>query len=325
MRILRNREIQANTFQGSVVTIGNFDGVHRGHAELFRCLKVKSKMLGLPSVVVTFEPHPLKLIAPEMAPKLITNFEQKSKLIADAGIDYLVVIDFTPEFSRLSAENFVVDFLCGSLGMRHIIIGHDYAFGRGRQGNYATLKQLGEQIGFSIENIDPVGEDEAVFSSSLVRSMITSGDVEGAASILGRYHVLSGRVVHGREIGAMLGFPTANIDTCNELIPADGVYAVWVAIDNKLIKGACNIGTSPTFEGVSRTIEVFLIDFSGQLYGHEFTFCFVSRLREEKKFSGAEELIKAITADVSLTREVLTAADNSMIKMIYANCFPEVV
>jgi riboflavin kinase/FMN adenylyltransferase len=208
--------------------------------------------------------------------------------------------------------------------MRHIIIGHDYAFGRGRQGNYDTLKLMGEQLGFSIESLEPVGENNIIFSSSLVRSMIAAGDVSGATSILGRYHVISGRVVHGREIGSMLGFPTANIAVCNELIPADGVYAVLAAVDGELVQGACNIGTSPTFEGAERTVEVFLLDFSGQLYDRELAFCFVQRLRGEKKFPNADALIKAICDDVASARKILSTVDMSKVKTIFAQCPEEV-
>lgn len=320
MQILKNSEIPKNLFNGSVVTIGNFDGVHRGHAELFRCLKLQSEKLGLPSVVITFEPHPLKLIAPQFAPKLITTYGQKAELIAESDVDFLVVVEFTREFSSQGAEEFVKSFLCEKLGMKHIIIGHDYAFGRGRQGNYGTLKQMGAQLGFSVESLAPVGEPGIIFSSSLVRTMITDGDVAGASSILGRYHAVSGRVVHGREIGTMLGYPTANIAVCNELIPADGVYAVLVALDDKLVFGACNIGTCPTFDAVERSVEVFLLDFKGELYDKELAFCFVQRLRGEKKFPDADSLIKAIGDDVASTRKILSRVELNKVKTIFAKC-----
>jgi riboflavin kinase / FMN adenylyltransferase len=316
MRILTGSEIINHNFNGSVVTIGNFDGVHRGHTEMFRLLTSQSAQLGLPSIVVTFEPHPLVFLAPEVAPPLITTFEQKAALIAEAGIDFLVVIEFTREFSMIEAEIFVRDFLCTSLGMRHIIIGHDYAFGRNRQGNYETLARLGAELHFTLEDLDPVGAGDTVFSSSLVRRMIADGDVGRAATILGRYHVITGRVVHGREIGQKLGFPTANIATRNQLIPADGVYAVMVAVADQLFQGACTIGTNPTFEGKERTIEVFLLDFDGSLYERELVLCFVQRLREVIKFADAVTLIQAIELDVSSTRTILAACDLSMVKLL---------
>lgn len=314
MQILDCTDIGIKHFEGSVVTIGNFDGVHCGHAELFRHLKDLGARLGLPTVVVTFEPHPLVVLAPEAAPHLITTFDQKAALIAAAGIDCLAVIEFTPEFSLRSAESFVHDVLCLSLGMRHIIIGHDYAFGRDRQGNYETLSRLGGEYGFALEDLEPFGVEGTIYSSSLARRMIASGDMPGATQVLGRYHVISGQVIHGCEIGHKLGFPTANIATRNELIPADGVYAVMVAVGDELFQGACSIGSNPTFDGKERTIEVFLLDFARQLYGHEIALCFVQRLRDVCKFPDAGTLIQAIEQDVATARMVLAAVQKEMIK-----------
>jgi len=324
MRILTGSEIFNKNFDASVITIGNFDGVHRGHVELLRHLKQVSLRLGLPSVVVTFEPHPLALLAPDISPPLITTFEQKAALIADEGIDCLAVIGFSHEFSMISAESFVRDVLCSSFGMRHIIIGHDYAFGRDREGNYDTLARMREECGFALEDLDPVGESDLIFSSSLVRRMVADGDVSGAARILGRYHVVAGQVVHGREMGQKLGFPTANIATPNELIPPDGVYAVMAAFNGGLYQGACNIGPNPTFDGKEQSIEVFLLDFSGQIYGRELAICFVERLRGEKKFPDMESLIQAIRQDVLETRKILAAIDPTMIKPLFADGRKEV-
>ncbi|BCS53942.1 riboflavin biosynthesis protein [Geobacter sp. SVR] len=264
-------------------------------------------------MVVTFEPHPLKVVAPELAPQLITTFNQKAALIAAAGIDCLAVIPFTAEFSRMPADSFVREILCRSLGMRHIIIGHDYAFGRDRQGNFETLAHLRTECGFLLEDLDPVGQGKDVFSSSLARRLISAGDMAGASAILGRYHVISGRVVHGREMGHKLGFPTANIATPNELVPPDGIYAVMVAANGGLYQGACSIGTNPTFDGKERSIEVFLLDFSGELYDTEIALCFVQRLRDMIKFPDAEALIRAIGADVSATRAILAEVEGHLI------------
>lgn len=314
MRILTGQEIFRKNFEGSVVTIGNFDGVHRGHAEIFRHLNLTARRMGLPSVVVTFDPHPLAVLAPELAPPLITTFDQKVGLIAEADIDNLAVIEFTRQFAQLSAADFVHEILCHSLGMRHIIIGHDYAFGRNREGNYATLEHLGDEYGFTLEDLKPVGDGSAIFSSSLVRRLIAAGDMVGASLVLGRYHVVSGEVVHGREIGQKLGFPTANITPRNELIPPDGVYAVLVAVGDRVFQGACNIGTNPTFDGQQRTIEVFLLDFSGDLYGCELSLCFVQRLRDVKKFSGAGALIEAINLDVAASKTILSSVSRKLVK-----------
>jgi len=309
MRVVTGSDIGTGIVHDCVVTIGNFDGVHRGHREIFRHLTASAVRRGLQSVVVTFEPHPLKVLSAEGVPPMITTFEQKIALIGSAGVDYLVVVPFTAEFARTTAEDFVREMLCDSLGMRHIIIGHDYAFGKGREGNYQTLERIGAERGFTLEDMEPVGEAGMVFSSSLARRMIAAGDMQGASLILGRYHMISGTVVHGRDIGHTIGFPTANIATRNELLPPDGVYAVMVSLDGCLVKGACSIGLNPTFAGGSRAIEVFMLDYAGQVYGRPLAVCFVQRLRDIRKFSGVPELVEAISRDVQNTREILAEVD----------------
>lgn len=317
MKILTFKDIEQFPLAGSVVAIGNFDGVHRGHMEIFRRIKSKAAEMGLPAVVVTFEPHPLHLLAPEKAPLLITTIEQKIALIQESGVDIVVVVGFTREFSTLPADVFVSEYLCGRLGMRHIVIGHDYAFGYKRQGNVETLSWMGSENGFTIENLDPVGEGEVVFSSTLVRNMVSAGSVSAVTSILGRFHAVSGIVVHGREIGQMIGFPTANIQTFNDLMPADGVYAVMVAVGGTLFKGACSIGTNPSFGGCSHTFEVFLLDFSGELYGVELSVVFIERLREVQRFDSVAALIEAIGKDVDKAGKVLSGADMKMVKPLF--------
>jgi riboflavin kinase/FMN adenylyltransferase len=315
MQIVTGTNIYEKIIDASIVTIGNFDGVHRGHAEIFAHLKRKSLVHGLPSVVVTFEPHPLKILAPESAPSLITTFAQKTALIAESGIDFLVVVPFSKEFSQVSANDFVLNILCSSLGMRHIIIGHDYAFGRNREGNFKTLERLGIRNGFSLEDLPPIGEDGVVFSSSLVRSAVAGGDMGAAARILGRYYQISGTIVHGRDIGHSIGFPTANIATSNELFPPDGVYAVMATVDGQCVKGACNVGCNPTFGGNVRTIEVFLLDYSDQIYDHDITVQFVQRLRPELKFPDVAALKVAISQDVVNTRINLENVNKNYLRL----------
>lgn len=315
MRIVTGTNIYDKILDASIVTIGNFDGVHRGHAEIFAHLRRKCHDRGLASVVVTFEPHPLKVLAPETAPSLITTFEQKAALIEEAGIDYLIVVPFSKEFSRMSARDFVLNILCNSLGMRHIIIGHDYAFGRNREGNFKTLETLGALHGFTLEDLPPIGEGGVIFSSSLVRSAVADGSMDAASRILGRYYRIYGTVVHGREIGQTLGFPTANIVTPNELIPPDGVYAVMAKVDGRLVKGACNIGINPTFGGNARTIEVFLLDYSATIYDHGIEVHFVQRLRPVQRFADAAALKSAISHDVASARIILENADSSYLKL----------
>jgi len=315
MQIVTGMNIYDKILDASVVTIGNFDGVHRGHAEIFAHLRRKSCDRGFPSVVVTFEPHPLKVLAPESAPLLITTFEQKTALIKESGIDYLVVVPFSKEFSRLSASDFVLNNLCKSLGMRHIIIGHDYAFGRAREGNFKTLGVLGALHGFTLEDLPPLGDEGVIFSSSLVRSAVADGDMDAAARILGRYYQVSGAVVHGRDIGHSLGFPTANISTANELLPPDGVYAVMAEVDGQLVKGACSIGFNPTFGGDTRTIEVFLLDYSGQIYDHRIEVHFVQRLRSVQRFPDVAALKSAISLDVANARIILAKVNSDYLTL----------
>jgi len=319
MRIVTGSDIGTGIIHDSVVTIGNFDGVHRGHTEIFRHLISCGIERGLQSVVVTFEPHPLKVLSADASPPMITTFDQKVALIGSSGVDYLVVVSFTTEFARMTADDFVCNVLCGSLGMRHIIIGHDYAFGKGREGNYTTLERIGAEKGFTLEDMEPIGEKGMVFSSSLVRRKIAAGDMEGASGILGRYHMISGIVVHGRDIGRRLGFPTANMATHNELLPPDGVYAVMVSVDGRLVKGACSIGLNPTFAGGSRSIEVFMLDYADQIYGREIAVWFVQRLRDVIKFPDADTLVSAITRDVLHTREVLATVELDRVKPVMMN------
>jgi riboflavin kinase/FMN adenylyltransferase len=270
-------------------------------------------------VVVTFEPHPLKVLAPKTAPTLITTTDQKLRLMAAAGIPCVVLVRFTLDFAAVTAERFVSEWLCDSLGMEHIVIGHDYAFGRGRTGDYRTLEFLGAERGFSVEYMDPVGDEGLIFSSSIARKLIATGDLAGAARVLGRYHQITGHVVHGSERGRGLGFPTANVATANELLPPDGVYATMVQIGDELIAGACNIGRNPTFAGEDRTVEVFLLDFDRRIYGCEIALWFVERLRGERTFADGAELAAAIAKDVARTRGILDAVDHGLLKPIQDN------
>lgn len=293
----------------SVVTVGNFDGVHLGHREIFRQVVARARALSATSVVVTFSPHPLRVLRPDDRRFcLITTDQQKQQLIAESDIDLLLVIPFTQQFANLSAEQFVRQVLSGYLGTRQLVIGHDYAFGKGREGDEAFLVRMGAELGFEVASLDPVGEGGLLFSSSMVRRLVFSGAVAQARRILGRYHRISGTVMHGREIGRSLGFPTANISTDNELIPCDGVYAVTVDVAGVLFMGACSVGINPTFQGGQHTIEVFLFDFEGVLYGCQVVIQFVERLRDVVRFADATSLIAQITEDVAAARKMLTAA-----------------
>jgi riboflavin kinase / FMN adenylyltransferase len=290
------------------VTIGNFDGVHLGHREIFRRVRELARAAGGVSVVVTFVPHPLKVVASEKSVKLITTTREKESLIEASGIDYLLEIPFDAAFAAVSARDFVERILVGALGMEQLVIGYDYAFGRGREGNVEILRELGLVHGYSVELLPPVTNGALVYSSTLVRSLVGEGDVKGVVAVLGRHFRLTGSVVHGEHRGRILGFPTANLATDDELLPAAGVYAVKVRVGETLYDGACNIGTNPTFQNERLTLEVFLLDFEGDLYGREITLFFLERLRGERRFPDLESLKAAIAADVARCREILRGA-----------------
>jgi len=291
-----------------VATIGNFDGVHLGHREIFRRVRSAAADLNGTSVVITFEPHPLTVVPSTRQISLITTATEKEALIEAAGIDCLVIIPFTREFARRSAREFVDEVLVGRIGVSRIIIGYDYAFGRNREGGTALLTELGRELGFEVEVLTPIGENGHVFSSSEIRRMVREGEVNSVVPLLGRHFSLGGRVVHGHHRGKVLGFPTANVVSDHELIPADGVYAVKVRVDAALFDGACNIGTKPTFGEEARTIEVFLFDYDGVLYDRDLRIFFIERLRGETAYPDAEALRCAIASDVVRCREILGAA-----------------
>ncbi len=307
MRIVRTDDFLKKISDRSVITIGNFDGVHRGHREIFNRVCSHSSADNATSVVMTFDPHPLQILAPQKAPLPITTIPQRIDLIAESDIELLLVIPFSSEFADISAEHFLRRILHSSLGLCRLVIGHDYAFGRNREGDEQFLKKFSEELGFQMDVMEPVGDGTIIYSSSAVRRSVLAGDMPSATSILGRCHRVSGTVVHGREIGRSLGFPTANIVTENRLIPADGVYAVRVEVFGELYMGACSIGLNPTFDGGVRTIEVFLFDFDGNLYGQQINIYFAERLRELLRFNDPDSLGRQIGADVARARSVLSS------------------
>jgi riboflavin kinase / FMN adenylyltransferase len=290
------------------VTIGNFDGVHLGHREIFHRVRELARAAGGVSVVVTFIPHPLQVLSPGTGVKLITSPREKESLIEASGIDYLLEIPFDAAFAAISAQEFVERILVGAIGMEQLVVGYDYAFGRGREGDLTLLRKLGERFGYSVELLPPITNGSTVYSSTKVRQLVCEGDLKGVVAILGRHFCLTGTVVHGQHRGRGLGYPTANLDTDEGLLPAAGVYAVKVRIGAQLYDGACNIGTNPTFENVRLSLEVYLFDFTGDLYGREVSVFFIDRLRGEERFSDLEALKAAIAADVERCREILRDA-----------------
>jgi len=307
MIIVRNLEELTAPLRNAVVTIGNFDGVHLGHREIFRRVVRKAREIGGTSVVYTFVPHPLKVVAPERAPRLINTYAEKERLIAASCIDVLICAPFTAETAALSASRFVEEILVAKIGVLHLVVGYDYAFGRGREGNVPFLRRMGETFGFDVEELGPICGEGEVYSSTRIRRMLTEGEVRGVVALLGRHFTLEGEVVHGAKRGKSLGFPTANICTDKEILPRPGVYAVKVKRGEDLYDGVVNIGCNPTFcsEGIS--VEVHLLDFHEQVYGETLRLYFVERLRDEMLFPAPEALIRAIAADIARARQLLAA------------------
>jgi riboflavin kinase / FMN adenylyltransferase len=305
MIIIRSIDDIPARLPNPVITVGNFDGVHRGHQEIFRRLRSAAAQHEGVSVVVTFEPHPLKVLFPERDFRLITTYAEKERLIEESGIDYLINIPFTRDFADIRAADFVRGILVERIGMKGLIIGYDYAFGKNREGDAVLLRRLGDEMDFFVDELDQVGDGDTGFSSSMVRERILAGDVGGVVPLLGRYFSVGGIVVHGFHRGKQLGFPTANIAAEEDLLPAPGVYAVKVADNGRVHDGACNIGDNPTFHGIRTTVEVHLLDFDGDLYGKRLRVYFIERTRDEREFANVEALKEAIGHDVARCREAL--------------------
>ncbi|MFJ9611717.1 bifunctional riboflavin kinase/FAD synthetase [Kitasatospora sp. NPDC101176] len=294
----------------SVVTIGSFDGVHRGHQLIIGRAVERARELGLPAVVVTFDPHPREVIRPGSHPALLAPQARRAELIAGLGVDAVLVLPFTPELSQESPETFVQQVLVDALHARTVIEGPNFRFGHRAAGDVALLAELGRAAGFDVEVVDlqvsGSAGDGRPFSSTLTRSLVESGDMAGAGEVLGRPHRVEGTVVRGAQRGRELGFPTANVETvAHSAIPADGVYAGWLTADGERMPAAISVGTNPTFDGTSRTVEAYAIDRVGlDLYGLHVAVDFLAYLRGMEKFDSIEALLDRMADDVKQAREL---------------------
>lgn len=290
-----------------LLAIGVFDGVHLGHRYLFSQLVEQARREGLLSGVITFRQHPLEVISPGTALSYLTTAAEKADLLREAGVGAVVSLSFTPELARLTAREFVI-LLKKHLRMRGLVIGPDFAMGRGREGDSDTLRQLGQELGFSVTVIPPRMIDGEVVSSTAIRSALADGDMRRVARLLGRPFGLRGAVTTGAGRGAGLGFPTANLEmNSGQALPPDGVYATWSYVGGQAYQSMTNIGTSPTFGENERAVEAFLLDYDGSLYGRELRIDIVERLRDEKRFDTVDELKKQIAEDVEQGRAILSA------------------
>jgi len=305
MQVFHGIETVQRKFKNPAITIGNFDGVHKGHQALFQRVKQLAEELNGESVVVTFDPHPLEVLFPKKAPSFITSHRHKLDLIASCGIDATIVIPFDHKFSQMSAREFVEAVLVEKIGARAIVVGHDYRFGHSREGDIAFLKQLGEQYGFKVETVSGLRVNDTVVSSTAIRQMITSGNIREANRLLGRSFEVSGTVIPGRKRGVSLGFPTANIRMPAITPPRTGVYVVQAEVDGKTYGGAANLGYNPTFGDTDLSLEAHLFDFDRDIYGKPITIRFIDRLRDELRFSSPDELAAQIKKDVNTAKKIL--------------------
>ena len=308
-----------------VLTIGVFDGVHRGHAELIARAVKSSRARGVPTVLMTFDPHPMEVVFPGSHPAQLTTLTRRAELAEELGIDVFLVMPFTPDFMKLTPERYVHELLVERLHVLDVVVGENFTFGKKAAGNVATLRKAGERLGFAVESVSLVADrhssETVTFSSTYIRACVDAGDVVAAAEALGRAHRVEGVVVRGDGRGRGLGYPTANVaPPMYSAIPADGVYAAWFTVlghghgpgTGSVVPGerypaAVSVGTNPTFSGRTRTVEAFVLDTAADLYGQHVAVDFVARLRGQEKFSSVDDLIAAMGRDTDKARAILAA------------------
>lgn len=291
---------------GVAMCIGVFDGVHRGHRVLIDAATREARRLGLKSLVFTFRDHPLSVLAPPYAPKLLSSPEEKAELIAASGVDLCAMIDFTPEFAATPAESFLRDVVGGACQARFIACGEDFRFGSGGSGDTALLRQRGPELGFAVEVVESLIVGHGPVKSTRIRQALLEGRLDEANMLLGHPYKLTGIVVHGDHRGRTIGYPTANVEPpARRLVPENGIYAARAVLGGETRDAMMSIGIRPTFNSPRRTIEVNILDFSGDIYGQELRIIFIARLRDELKFAGVPELIEAIRNDEANCRAIL--------------------
>ncbi|MFK3974787.1 bifunctional riboflavin kinase/FAD synthetase [Pseudomonas sp. NPDC087358] len=303
MQLVRGLHNLRPQHRGCIATIGNFDGVHRGHQAILARLRERAVELGLPSCVVIFEPQPREFFSPETAPARLARLRDKLDLLAAEGVDLVLCLPFNQRLSKLSAAEFVDTVLIDGLGVKHLEVGDDFRFGCDRIGDFDFLQKVGADKGFTVEAAQTVEIDGVRVSSTKVRNALAAGDFTLAADLLGRPFEISGRVLHGQKLARQLGTPTANVQLKRRRVPLTGVYLVSAKIDDKVWPGVANIGVRPTVAGDGRPhLEIHLLDFAGDIYGRRLTVVFHQKLRDEQRFASLEALKTAIDADVAAAR-----------------------
>ena len=297
-----------NDGRGTVITVGTFDGIHRGHWAVLQEIRRRALESGRRSVLVTFHPHPLRIVRPDQAPPLLTTPAEKKEILAETGLDYAVFLSFNHILAAYSPRRFVEEILLGRLGVQELVIGYDHGFGQGRSGDVDTLRTIGEELGFVVDVVPPISSRDVPVSSSRIRNALLDGKVEVAQEGLGRPYCMRGLVIRGDGRGRKLGFPTANlrVPLNGKLIPPPGVYAVRGGLRRGVFGGALHIGPRPTFSGSPPTIELHLLDFEGDVYGEEIRVEFIRHLREVRPFSSASALVEQLKSDIESTRAALS-------------------
>ena len=296
---------QTDLPRGCIATIGNFDGMHIGHQAIIRGVVDRAREQGHPSAVITFHPHPLSIVAPDRVPKQILTLAQKEELLREMGVDALLIVPFTHDFSRWTADRFIEEFLVTALAVKEVHIGRDFCFGAGREGNLARLQAAGAKHGFAVQGVEEVRIRGMRVSSSLVRDAITKGCMRSVAAALGRTYFLDGRVATGRRLGRKIGFPTVNVDPANDLFPGSGVYVTTSRFESfaRSFESVTNIGVRPTlYENYAITIESHILDFDSNVYGDTVRVYFHHLLRREQQFRSALELTLQIRHDIERSR-----------------------
>jgi len=305
MQIIDDLTFIKEDFASPVVTIGNYDGLHLGHQAIIKRVIELARQGKGEAVVLTFEPHPVKFLHPELQIPLITPYRKKMMLLTQFGVDVTINLPFTEDIARMSAREFIQDIVQRRIAPRQVVVGFNFTFGKGRTGTSEELKKIGESLGFKVEIIPPFYVDGEIVSSTRIRELIARGDIKEANRMLGSNFFMLGRVIHGHARGKGLGFPTANLEITQDLYPNDGVYAATVIVDERRYDGVVNIGTNPTFNDGQLAVEVFLFDYQGDLYGKELQVALVDKIRDEQTFPSAELLVRQIEQDIQRAREIL--------------------
>jgi riboflavin kinase/FMN adenylyltransferase len=309
MEVIAGLDQLKRPLRNPVITLGNFDGVHLGHQRIFSRVREEASRIKGEAVVVTFDPHPLKVLAPERCPPLLTSFRKKMILIEKSGIQTVLCLQFSVLFSEISPFDFVRSILVERIGARKVIVGYNYHFGKGQKGDVSILKEICDPFHVEVEVVEALRIGDTTVSSSKIRELIKTGKVEEASNLLGRDYPILGRVVEGARRGQTLGFPTANIELSDELYPLEGIYAVDVFWHGQCFKGVANIGYNPTFpagageRGGIPALEVHILDFNRSIYGDEVQINFKKRIRDEIRFDSASELVAQIRKDIEWARK----------------------